>query len=130
MVFKRLVLLSIVSVNAGYTLFLFPVLGLLYPSRVPLTLSNLLAFVTTNTLWGILLAVVVYLVVRLTGVSLPRAITWSILMLWISFWLIPLLAGIDKLPLGLDDAVVVCIDGGAAILSMMVMLKLVKRYIL
>ncbi len=126
--FKRLLLVSIVSVNLGYTFFLFPVLGLLYPSRVPPTLSNLLAFIVIDTLWGILLAVIVYLMTRLPGISLSRAIILSILLLWMSFWLLPLLVEARTFP-SLGSAIIACIDGVAALVSMSVMLKLTRRYI-
>jgi len=126
--FKRLLLLSIVSVNIGYTGFLYPVLGMLYPDRVPLTPYNLLAFIATDTLGGIILAFVVYLVMRLTKISLPKAILTSITLLWLSFWVVAFLLTGNTM-IYIDEAVILCIDGVAALITCYILSKLVEHYI-
>lgn len=126
--FKRLLLLSIVSVNIGYTGFLYPLLGILYPDQVPLTLYNLLAFITTDTLWGVILAFIVYLIVRLARINLSKAILISIILLWVSFWSIALLST-GNTAICMDEAVILCIDGIAALMTYCTLLKLVEHYI-
>jgi hypothetical protein len=51
----KLLTLSIVAANAGYTLFLLPVLGIVYPDKGPLILVNTIASAAINSLAGILL---------------------------------------------------------------------------
>ena len=126
--FKRLLLLSIVSVNIGYTGFLYLVLGMLHPDRVPLTLYNVLAFIVTDTLWGIILAFVVYLVMRLTRISLPKAVLASITLLWLSFWVIAFLSTGNTM-IYIDEAVILCIDGVAALITYYILSKLIEHYI-
>ncbi len=126
--FKRLLLLSIVSVNIGYTGFLYPVLGMLYPDRIPLTLYNLLAFIATDTLWGVILAFIIYLVMRLTKISLSKAILASIILLWLSFWVIALLST-ENTVIYMDEAGVLCIDGVAALITFYILSKLAEYYI-
>ncbi len=46
---KKLILFSIVSVNAGYTVLLFLLLDMIYPDMMPLTVYNLLAFMFVDT---------------------------------------------------------------------------------
>ncbi len=124
---KKLVLHSIMTVNAGYTAFLFPLLGVLYPDRVPLTFYNLLAFMLVDTVWGAILAVIVYLVARLARIGLARAITYSIVMMWTIFWftMIPSSGGTIT---SLDNVIVVGADGVAALITWATLSRLVKHY--
>jgi len=125
---KKLLFLSIVSVNLGYTGFLYPILGILYPDRVPLTLHNLLAFIITDTLWGIILAFIVYLIMRLTKISPSKAILVSITLLWLSFWMFALLSSGNSV-ICTDEAVILGIDGIVALITYYILSNLVKHYI-
>lgn len=120
---------SILSVNLGYTVFLFSLLGVLYPERVPFTIHNFLAFMLVDSAWGIILATVIYLLMRLTGMSLARAITFSIALLWITFWLISFLSIRNTEVIPSDYVMIVGIDGIAALISWFTLSELAKHYI-
>lgn len=124
---KKLVLHSIMAVNAGYTAFLLPLLGVLYPDRVPLTFYNLLAFMLVDTVWGAILAVIVYLVARLARIGLARAITYSIVMLWTIFWFTTILSSWSTIT-SLDNIIVVGADGVAALITWTALSRLAKNY--
>ncbi len=126
--FRRLLPLSIVSVNIGYTGFLYPVLGILYPDRIPLTLYNLLAFIITDTLWGVILAFIIYLIIHLTKISPSKAILVSTTLLWLNFWMIALLSS-GNILIHMDEAVILGTDGIAALITCYILSKLVKHYI-
>jgi len=128
-VFKRLVLFSVLSVNFGYTFFLFPLLGILLPGSVPLTVYNLFAFMLVDSAWGVVLATVIYLLVHLTGMSLARATMFSIASLWTIFWLVSLFSIGGVGAIALDHAVTVGIDGIAALITWLMLSRLAKHYI-
>ena len=127
--FKKLVLLSIISVNLGYTFFLFPLLGVLYPDRIPFTLYNLSAFILVNTMWGIILAVIVYFIVHIAKISLVKAITYSIASLWIIFWLILILSTSNTSTTLLDNVVIISVDGVSAFIVWAILSKLAEHFI-
>ncbi|RLG64100.1 hypothetical protein DRO21_04725 [archaeon] len=127
--FKRLVLFSVLSVNFGYTFFLFPLLGILLPGSVPLTVYNLFAFMLVDSAWGVVLATVIYLLVHLTGMSLARATMFSIASLWTIFWLVSLFSIGGVGAIALDHAVTVGIDGIAALITWLMLSRLAKHYI-
>ncbi|RLE95887.1 MAG: hypothetical protein DRJ55_00905 [Thermoprotei archaeon] len=127
--FKKLVLLSIISVNLGYTFFLFPLLGVLYPDRIPFTLYNLSAFILVNTMWGIILAVIVYFIVHIAKISLVKAITYSIASLWIIFWLILILSTRNTSTTLLDNVVIISVDGVSAFIVWAILSKLAEHFI-
>ncbi|MCD6428426.1 MAG: hypothetical protein J7L12_02275 [Desulfurococcales archaeon] len=125
---KKLLPSSVISVNIGYTCFLYPVLGLLYPDRVPFTASNLLAFTIVDSLWGVILALITYSVARVMRTSLIKAASISIASLWLIFWVIALLpTGSTGNPA--DRATILCVDGAAALITWATLSKLIKRYI-
>ncbi len=126
--FRRLLFLSMVSVNIGYTGFIYPVLGMLYPDRVPLTIYNLLAFIATDTVGGVTLAFIIYLAIRLMKIDLSKAIFASIIFLWLSFWVIAFLST-GNIVIYIDEAVILCIDGVAALITFYILSKLVEHYI-
>ena len=127
--FKRLVLSSIISVNIGYTFFLFPLLGVLYPDRIPFKLYNLSAFILVNTMWGIILAVIVYFIVHIAKISLVKAITYSIASLWIIFWLILILSTSNTSTTLLDNVVIISVDGVSAFIVLAILSKLAEHFI-
>lgn len=127
--FKKLVLSSIISVNIGYTFFLFPLLGVLYPDRIPFTLYNLSAFILVNTMWGIILAVIVYFIVHIAKISLVKAISYSIASLWIIFWLILILSTSNTSTTLLDNVVIISVDGVSAFIVWAILSKLSKHFI-
>ncbi|RLG63452.1 hypothetical protein DRO02_06550 [archaeon] len=127
--FKRLVLFSVLSVNFGYTFFLFPLLGILLPGSVPLTVYNLFAFMLVDSAWGVVLSTVIYLLVHLTGMSLARATMFSIASLWTIFWLVSLFSIGGVGAIALDHAVTVGIDGIAALITWLMLSRLAKHYI-
>lgn len=127
--FKKLVLSSIISVNIGYTFFLFPLLGVLYPDRIPFTLYNLSAFILVNTIWGIILAVIVYFIVHIAKISLVKAITYSIASLWIIFWLILILSTRNTSTTLLDNVVIISVDGVSAFIVWVILSKLAEHFI-
>ena len=122
-------LLSIISVNLGYTFFLFPLLGVLYPDRIPFTLYNLSAFILVNTMWGIILAVIVYFIVHIAKISLVKAITYSIASLWIIFWLILILSTRNTSTTLLDNVVIISVDGVSAFIVWAILSKLAEHFI-
>ena len=126
--FRRLLFLSMVSVNIGYTGFLYPVLGMLYPDRVPLTIYNLLAFIVADTAGGVILAFIIYLAICLMKIDLSKAIFASIILLWLSFWVIAFLST-GNIVIYIDEAVILCIDGVAALITFYILSKLVEHYI-
>jgi len=123
------VLFSVLSVNFGYTFFLFPLLGILLPGSVPLTVYNLFAFMLVDSAWGVVLATVIYLLVHLTGMSLARATMFSIASLWTIFWLVSLFSIGGVGAIALDHAVTVGIDGIAALITWLMLSRLAKHYI-
>ena len=126
---KKLVIFSIISVNLGYTALLFPLLGTLYPSKVPLTVHNLLAFLLTDTAWGIILALVIYTVTRITKVSLVRASTYSVVTMWIIFWVISTLLTGDPNATSTDNIIIIGTDGIAALVTWSALSGLIKHYL-
>ena len=120
---------SIISVNIGYTFFLFPLLGVLYPDRIPFTLYNLSAFILVNTIWGIILAVIVYFIVHIAKISLVKAITYSIASLWIIFWLILILSTRNTSTTLLDNVVIISVDGVSAFIVWVILSKLAEHFI-
>jgi len=123
------VLFSVLSVNFGYTFFLFPLLGILLPGSVPLTVYNLFAFMLVDSAWGVVLSTVIYLLVHLTGMSLARATMFSIASLWTIFWLVSLFSIGGVGAIALDHAVTVGIDGIAALITWLMLSRLAKHYI-
>ncbi len=128
-VFRKLVLSSVLSVNLGYTVFLFPLLGVLYPSRVPFTIHNFIAFMLVNSAWGIILATVIYLLMHLKRMSLAKAIMFSIASLWITFWFISFLSTRNTEAISSDYVIITGIDGIAALISWFTLSELAKQYI-
>ncbi len=112
----------IVSVNVGYTLFLFPLLGMLYPSRVPLTLGNLASFIVVDSVWGVILALITYAVMRVTKTSLSKASLLSVILVWIVYW-VPLVL-VDGSGLVVDDLVILLLDFLAALVTWFTVLML------
>ncbi len=123
---RKLILISIVSVNVGYTVFLFLLLGMIYPDMVPLTVYNWLAFMFVDTVWGLILGIVIYLVVRVSGVDLVKATALSITAIWIAFWLFSLLLTNGYSTISMYAIVVLCIDGVAALMVWVVFVVLTK----
>ena len=121
---------SIISVNIGYTVFLFPLLGILYPDRVPLTIYNLLAFILVDTIWGIILAAIIYLVMRIAKMDLVKATTFSIALLWIIFWIISIFSARNHNIISIDNIIVIGIDGIAALTTWIIFSMLIRRYML
>ena len=121
---------SIVSVNIGYTVFLFPLSGILYPDRVPLTVYSLLAFILVDTIWGIILAAIIYLVTRIAKMNLIKATTFSIALLWIIFWIISILLARNPNIISMDNIIVIGIDGIAALITWIIFSMLIRRYML
>ncbi len=130
MVFRRLVLSSVLSVNLGYTFFLFPLLGILLPDSVPFTVYNLLAFTLVDSVWGIVLGTIIYLLVRLTGMSLTRAVTFSIAALWAISWLTSILSTGDLGAITLSQVAIIGIDGVAALITWLTLSKLARHYVI
>jgi hypothetical protein len=124
LLFKKLVVVSIISVNIGYTFFLFPILGSLYPGKVPLTLYNFLLFLLVDTIWGVVLASFIYSIIHLASVSLTKAIILSITLLWIVFWIISIILTKKPANISTEDIIIICIDGAAALISGIILSKL------
>ncbi len=127
---KRLIVFSIVSVNIGYTGFLFPLLGVLYPNRVPLTMYNLLAFIFIDTIWGIILATIIYFVIHIAKINLTKATMFSIGLTWTTFWLISILSTRDFNITSIDNTMVIGVDGIAALITWIILSRLIKYYML
>ncbi len=130
--FKKLMLVSIISVNMGYTLFLFPLLGVLYPKRIPFTINNLLAFTFVDTFWGILFATLIhtisYVIKKVKiNTSIVRVTSLSIITLWIISWSISILSVSDPSKMTMDDIIIIGADGVAAIITGITFLALAKR---
>jgi len=125
--FRKLLISSIISTNIGYTLFLFPTLGMLYPNRVPLNLYNLAMFLLIDSFWGAILAIVIYFISRLSRLDIARASMLSILLLWILFWLLTI--SLSRNPIMIENIIVVFLDGIAAFITWIALLKFVKYYI-
>ena len=119
---KRLILFSIVSVNFGYTVFLLPLLNILYGKRVPLTMVNLIAFILVSTLGGVLLALVAYAIMRVARMSVVRSTAFSVLLLWVAFWISTIC-----IAEGVSEVLILCIDGLAALLTWLVLVTLLKN---
>jgi len=121
--FKKLVIVSIISVNVGYTLFLFPILGFLYPNRVPLTLHNLVSFLFIDTIWGAVLATLIYSVAHIARIGFTKAIAISITLLWIAFWASSTILTGKFTDVSTEDVIVICIDGVAALITGIILSK-------
>jgi len=124
---KKLVIFSIISVNLGYTALLFPLLGTLYPSKVPLTMHNLLAFLLTDTAWGVILAMVIYALVRVIKISAIRASAYSIIVMWATFWIISTLLTGNLNVISLDDITIISIDAIATLVVWVTLSMLINH---
>ena len=123
-ILRKLIVFSIISVNLGYTGFLFPLLSMIYKDKMPLTLFNLVAFILVDTISGVILAVMIHLTMYIGKMSIVKSITFSIISLWVLFWLIAICMVRD-----LGDIVVICMDGFAAFLSWVALIGLTKYFI-
>ena len=124
---KKLVAISVVSANLGYTLFLFPLLSALYRDRVPFTTSNLVAFTVVDTLGGVLLAVLSYLAIRFGKMSTAKSITLSVALLWLAYWLTTVCTAGD-LSSVYRNVTIICLDGLAALITWATLIILVKSF--
>ena len=100
---------SIIASNLGYTVFLLPVLGVIHPSRVPLTVANIAAFTIIDTLGGLLLGALIHFLIRKTGLRIYHAAGIPVFLLWLIYWLPASRKGIDLL--------VIVLDGAAAVIT-------------
>jgi hypothetical protein len=116
----RIFFRSVVTSNVGYTLFLLPALGLIYPDSVPLTIPNLAGFVVVDTMAGLLLGVLIYFLMRKTRIGAPYASGVAILLLWLLYWL-PVSA------VSLDLSILV-LDGVAAIITWLAFMALYRSW--
>ena len=110
---------SIIASNVGYTVFLLPVLGVIRPSRVPLTATNIAAFAAIDTLGGLLLGVLIYLLFRKTRMGIYWASGISVSLLWLAYWLPSVGKGIDFL--------IIALDGIAAFITWIVFIILYRH---
>ena len=101
---NSLIKFSVLSANVGYTLFLFPVLGMLYPDKVPFTIVNILSFIVINSLAGLFLGVCIHFLLKALIKSVVKAAGISIVFLWLLYW-IPAVNSLDM--------IVLCLDGVA-----------------
>ena len=104
----KLIILSILAANIGYTLFLMPVLGFIYPDKVPLSIVNIISFAVVNSLAGILLGLSIHFLSKTFVKGVLKAAGLSIVMLWLLYWL----PGLKNL-----DIEILCLDGIAAFIT-------------
>ena len=116
----KIIILSILASNIGYTLFLMPVLGTIYPNKVPLTLINILSFALIDSLFGIMLGISIFLLLKKKKYNAARSAGLSIVFLWLLYWL-PMIGNL-KLEIFL-------LDGIAALLTWSVFILFHKRII-
>jgi len=113
-------------VNIGYTFFLFPLLSILYPGRVPFTLHNLFSFLIVDTLWGVILSFVIYIVAKISKIRITTAITYSLIILWIIYWSIVIV--INSLDLNIADRLVTIFIDACALFITWVSLQILVKY--
>ena len=107
--FIKLLLLSVLSANIGYSLFLLPVLGILYPEKVPLSFINIIAFAGVDTAAGILLGIIIFVLDRKTRFKMEYSAGAAITFMWFLYWI----------PVAFTsfNLVIICLDGAAALFT-------------
>lgn len=105
----RLMGLSIAASNIGYTLFLFPLLGKLFPKRVPFNMANFLSFIVIDSVAGLLLGTLIYALIRKFKVSMSLASGLSVAVLWLLYWI--------PYAMGRFDPLIISLDGGAGLIT-------------
>jgi hypothetical protein len=73
---------------------------------------------------GVILAILTYTIMRIARTSLTRAIAVSITLLWVTFWafMIILTGGVANI--SVEDIIVICVDGSAALITAIILSKL------
>jgi len=116
--FLRILVQSLLASNIGYTVFLLPLLGYIFPKRIPLTLMNIIAFTVVDTMAGLFLAGLAYLFIKKAKLKKSSAFGISIVILWALYWIPASLKSLNLLMIGLD--------GLAALITWLVILVFQK----
>jgi len=82
-IFKKLVIVSILASNMGYTVFLFPILSSIYPNKVP-SAYNLVAFILIDNVYGVVPAMIIYLIIYICRIDIFKSIAFSIALRYVS----------------------------------------------